>query len=84
MKYIIKNCPALSMTSRAFKKCFDRGYKIACEDRDDCIIKKLIEMCNDACNKACLCDALESATVPVRDIFALFDTESELKRGNNA
>ena len=83
-KYVIKNCPALRYDRTKFKVCYDRCSNLKCEDIDDCIPKKLIELCNDACNKAAMCNALESASVPVRDIFALFDTESELKGNKDA
>lgn len=66
------------MIKKTMNETIINGIDVS-EEIDDCIPKKLIEMCNDACNKAHLCDALDSASVPVRDIFALFDTESELK-----
>ena len=42
MKYIVKNCPALSYgKGLRFKKCCHTNWKEYCKDCDNCVMKQL-------------------------------------------
>lgn len=46
MKYIIKNCPALYQIQGMTNECLGTDYQ--CENNPYCILKKIIELCEDA------------------------------------
>ena len=48
MKYIIKNCPALSYSRIKFKKCYRVGWKQDCKDYENCPIKQIVGICKEA------------------------------------
>ena len=50
-KYIIKNCPALTAGNcngeQVINRCF-RNYCIECEKISDCLLKQIVEKCENA------------------------------------
>lgn len=45
-KYIVKNCPALSYgKGLRFKKCYRTNWKEYCKDCSDCVIKRIVGLC---------------------------------------
>lgn len=52
MKYIIKNCPALSYgKGLRFKKCYRTNWKEYCKDCSDCVIKQIVGLCKEVKEK---------------------------------
>lgn len=44
-KYTVKNCPALRWDRKKFKVCYKGNKETKCCDIDDCIIKRIVELC---------------------------------------
>lgn len=69
MKYIIKNCPAIN--DRLCKLEYDLTH---CVDVSDCIIKQIIELCNDVLEQET--DPLNSSEMSfARKILDLLEIE---------
>lgn len=49
MKYIVLNCPNMTIVNGQDLMCFDveKMHCVLCQNRNDCIIKQIVELCND-------------------------------------
>ena len=43
-KYVIRNCPALYQINGMTNECLGTDYQ--CQDCTDCVLKKIVELCN--------------------------------------
>ena len=48
MKYIVKNCPAITNNLTCRQAIYENMF---CDYRTDCVIKQVIEKCKEAINK---------------------------------
>ena len=46
-KYVIKNCPAIYSDEYCKENTYEDG-SIHCQDRTDCLLKKIVEKCRDS------------------------------------
>ena len=49
-KYVIKNCPAIYSDEYCKENTYEDG-SIHCQDRTDCVMKKIVEKCREADGK---------------------------------
>ena len=54
-KYVIRNCPALYQINGMTNECLGTDYQ--CQDCTDCVLKQIVEMCN---NTASICKECNS------------------------
>ena len=47
MKYIVKNCPNMTIVKGQDLMCFDveKMHGVPCQNRTDCVIKQIVEKC---------------------------------------
>lgn len=65
MKYIIKNCPNFIAEYMFFDPCkceksssINGVYQDYCKDINDCLLKRIVELCKSTCRKRCTNDCL--------------------------
>ena len=76
MKYIIKNCPNMTIVKGQDLMCFDveKMHGVPCQNRTDCVIKRIVESCNDVLEQET--DPLNSSEMSfARKILQLLEIE---------
>lgn len=71
-KYVIRNCPAYSETQGVYWTCYEDNNKLLCQDCTDCIIKQIVQVCNEYSDKWEDCDFSNGLS---DEIFKLLDIE---------
>lgn len=78
MKYIVKNCPSCYyIYSDKEYECNFRGSGITkpCRDKDDCLIKRVIERCLAVRDKYCFAEKLNPRWQDANEILNMFEIE---------
>ena len=75
MKYVIKNCSALRWSRRHFKCCSEYSDFKKCEDREDCLIKQIVELCKKALNSDDCYERMYGGKMCCQPILDLLDVE---------
>lgn len=81
MKYIVNNCPNMTIVRGQDLMCFDieKMHGVPCQNRTDCVIKQITELCNDVLEQETdLLNSLEmSFARKILDLLGIEEVDEE-------
>lgn len=74
-KYLIRNCPALYQINGMTNECLGTDYQ--CQDCTDCILKQIVELCNEYSGTWEDCDYSNGLSDEILELLEIEECESE-------